>query len=153
AGADVADGEPGELLVRGPQVFLEYWRRPDATADAFVGGWFRTGDVAVHEPDGYRRLGRMSVDIIKTGGEKGAALEVEEVYRLHAEIADCAVVGVADAEWGERVCAAIVPAPGGSPTPEELRAWGKRQLAVYKVPSVFVFVDALPRNTMGKVTK
>ena len=82
-----------------------------------------------------------------------SALEVEEVYRLHAEIADCAVVGVADAEWGERVCAAIVPAPGGSPTPEELRAWGKRQLAVYKVPSVFVFVDALPRNTMGKVTK
>ena len=92
-GADVAEGQPGELLVRGPQVFAGYWGRPEATADAFVDGWFRTGDVAVHEPDGYRLLGRSSVDIIKTGGEKVSALEIEEVLRTHPAIADCAVVG------------------------------------------------------------
>ena len=106
--SDVADGEPGELLVRGRNVFHEYFRRPDATAEAFRDGWFRTGDVAVHEPDGYRMLGRSSVDIIKSGGEKVSALEIEEVYRTHPGVADCAVVGVDDAQWGERVCVAIV---------------------------------------------
>ena len=112
AGSDVADGTPGELLVRGPNVFREYWRRPEATAEAFTDGWFRTGDVAVHEPDGFRMLGRSSVDIIKSGGEKVSALEIEEVYRTHPGVADCAVVGIEDPEWGERVCVAIVRAPG-----------------------------------------
>ena len=78
-----ATAHPGELLVRGPNVFREYWRRPDATAEAFTDGWFRTGDVAVHDAEGYRMLGRSSVDIIKTGGEKVSALEIEEVYRTH----------------------------------------------------------------------
>jgi len=151
-GRDVCDGKAGELLVRGPQVCVGYWRRPDETAASFDNGWFRTGDVAVHEPDGYRLLGRLSVDIIKTGGEKVSALEIEEVYRTHPCIADCAVVGVPDSEWGERVCAAIV----GDPAPltsDELRAWGKARLAPAKVPSRFVFVADLPRNAMGKVTK
>ena len=152
-GADVADGEPGELLVRGPQVFAGYWQRPEATADAFSDGWFRTGDVAVREPEGYRLLGRSSVDIIKTGGEKVSALEIEEVYRTHPGIADCAVVGIADDEWGERVCAAVVPAAGADLDPGELRAWGKQQLASAKVPRRFLFVDELPRNTLGKVLK
>ena len=97
--------------VRGPQVFAEYWRRPEATAEAFTDGWFRTGDVAVHEPDGYRLLGRSSVDIIKTGGEKVSALEIEEVLRTHPDVADCAVVGLDDPEWGQRVAAAVVAAP------------------------------------------
>ena len=123
------DGEPGELLVRGPQVFAGYWQRPEATAAAFTDGWFRTGDVAVREPEGYRLLGRSSVDIIKTGGEKVSALEIEEVYRTHPGIADCAVVGIADDEWGERVCAAVVPAAGADLDRDDLRAWGKEQLA------------------------
>jgi malonyl-CoA/methylmalonyl-CoA synthetase len=152
-GADVIDGEPGELLVRGPQVFAGYWRRPEATAEAFTDGWFRTGDVALREPEGYRLLGRSSVDIIKTGGEKVSALEIEEVYRTHPEIADCAVVGIADDEWGERVCAAVVGAADADLDPGELRAWGKQQLASAKVPSRFLFVDELPRNTLGKVLK
>ena len=76
-------------VVRGPQVFAGYWQRPDATAATFTDGWFRTGDVAVHEPEGYRLLGRSSVDIIKTGGEKVSALEIEEVYRTHPDVADC----------------------------------------------------------------
>jgi malonyl-CoA/methylmalonyl-CoA synthetase len=151
-GRDVSDGDAGELLVRAPQVFVEYWRRPEETAASFVDGWFRTGDVAIHEPDGYRLLGRVSVDIIKTGGEKVSALEIEEVYRTHACIADCAVVGVPDSEWGERVCAAIV-ADATTLTVDALRVWGKERLAVAKVPSRFVFVSDLPRNAMGKVTK
>jgi len=151
--ADVPDGEPGELLVRGPQVFAGYWGRPEATAAAFTDGWFRTGDVAVHEPGGYRLLGRSSVDIIKTGGEKVSALEIEEVYRTHPGIADCAVVGIADDVWGEQVCAAIIPAAGADVDGDDLRSWGKGQLAPAKVPRRYVFVDELPRNTLGKVVK
>ena len=94
---------PGELEVRGPSVFSEYWQRPDETRDAFRDGWFRTGDVAVFESGAYRLLGRISVDIIKTGGFKVSALEIEEVLRTHPAIAECAVVGVHDEEWGERV--------------------------------------------------
>ena len=142
---------PGELLVQGPQLFAEYWGRPDATAAAFVDGWFRTGDVAVHDLDGYRLLGRSSVDIIKTGGEKVSALEIEEVYRTHPGVADAAVVGLADPEWGERVCMAFVPSAGAEV--DELRAWGKERMAAYKVPSRFVAVDELPRNALGKVVK
>lgn len=153
AGDDVAGDHPGELLVRGPQVFAEYWRRPEDTASSFAEGWFRTGDVAVLEPDGYRLLGRSSIDIIKTGGEKVSALEIEELYRTHPDVADCAVVGVTDSEWGERVCAALVPVSGSHPTTDALRSWGKQRVAAHKVPSRFVFVDDLPRNTMGKVTK
>jgi malonyl-CoA/methylmalonyl-CoA synthetase len=151
-GHDVSGDTPGELLVRGPQVFLEYWNRADETAAAFVDGWFRTGDVAAHEPDGYRLLGRSSVDIIKTGGEKVSALEIEEMYRTHPAVVDCAVVGIPDDEWGERVCAAVV-LDAAALTADDLRAWGKERLAAAKVPSRFANVADLPRNTMGKVTK
>lgn len=157
SGADVADGEVGELLVRGPQVFDRYLHRPDATADSFVDGWFRTGDVAQHTPDGYRLLGRASVDIIKSGGEKVSALEIEEVFRTHPAVADCAVVGLPDEEWGERVAMAWVPVHeesiGDSIETAEFRAWGKERLAPAKVPFRYQRVDALPRNPMGKVTK
>lgn len=152
-GADVVDGQPGELLVRGPNVFREYWRRPDATAAAFVDGWFRTGDVAQHTPDGYRLLGRSSIDIIKSGGEKVSALEIEEVYREHPDVVDLAVVGVEDPAWGERVSAAVVLRPGATADPDALRDWGKRRLAPAKVPQRWRLVDELPRNTLGKVVK
>jgi malonyl-CoA/methylmalonyl-CoA synthetase len=153
AGNDVGDDAPGELLVRGPNVFREYWRRPDATAEAFTDGWFRTGDVAVHEADGFRMLGRSSVDIIKTGGEKVSALEIEEIYRTHPDVVDCAVVGVEDADWGERVCIAVVPAPGSTDDADALRAWGKQRLVPAKVPGRYAFVEELPRNTLGKTLK
>ena len=153
-GSDIdEDGVAGELLVRGERLFTEYWRRPDATREAFDGNWFRTGDVVVREEGRYRILGRASVDIIKTGGEKVSALEVEEVFRTHDGIADCAVVGVADDEWGERVCAAVVAGAGGDLDATSLRAWGKERLADYKVPREFLEVDELPRNAMGKVVK
>ncbi|MET0143669.1 MAG: acyl-CoA synthetase [Ilumatobacteraceae bacterium] len=152
-GVDVADGTAGELLLRGPQLFVGYWRRPDDTASAFTDGWFRTGDVAVHDHDGFRLLGRSSVDIIKTGGEKVSALEIEEVLRTHPAIADCAVVGIDDDEWGQRVAAAVVAAPGVTVDSDALRAWGKTQLAAAKVPTLWIVVAALPRNALGKVVK
>jgi malonyl-CoA/methylmalonyl-CoA synthetase len=153
-GNPVAPGTPGEIEVRGPAVFREYWNRPEATEQAFrAGGWFRTGDVAVLEEDGYRILGRSSVDIIKTGGYKVSALEIEEVLRTHPAIQECAVVGVPDPEWGERVCAALVLRAGRDLTLESLRDWAKERLAVYKVPTRLLCVAELPRNAMGKVTK
>ncbi len=150
----VEDGTPGQIQVRGPMVFSEYWQRPTATAEAFtVDGWFRTGDVAVREDGVYRILGRESVDIIKTGGYKVSALEIEEVLRTHASIEECAVVGVTDEEWGQRVAAAVVPRDGAQIELEPLRTWCKSLLAPYKVPSLLRTLGALPCNPMGKVTK
>jgi malonyl-CoA/methylmalonyl-CoA synthetase len=152
-GAEVPPGTPGEIEVRGPGVFLEYWRRPKETEDAFREGWFRTGDVAVVEEGDYRILGRRSVDIIKTGGYKVSALEVEEVLRTHPAILECAVVSVPDPEWGERVGAALVPRSAEEIDTRQLRGWMKERLAPYKAPSVFLTLPELPRNAMGKVTK
>ncbi|MEA5602851.1 acyl-CoA synthetase [Nostoc sp. UHCC 0252] len=149
----VPTGTPGEIQVKGPGVFLEYWQNPEATAKAFQDGWFCTGDTAVVENGNYRILGRMSVDIIKTGGYKVSALEIEEVLRSHPDILECAVVGVADIEWGERVCAALVLQGLQPLTLEAFRSWAKERLAVYKVPTQILIVEELPRNAMGKVTK
>jgi malonyl-CoA/methylmalonyl-CoA synthetase len=152
-GSPVSDGVAGELEVRGPTVFLEYWRRPEETAQAFRDGWFRTGDVAVVDGGSYRLLGRSSVDIIKTGGFKVSALEIEEVLRMHPSIAECAVVGVADEEWGERVSAAVELRDGTALSLADLQTWAKVRLAPYKVPRDLCALTALPRNAMGKVTK
>ena len=152
-GAPVADGAPGELEVRGPTVFSEYWQRPDETRAAFRDGWFRTGDVAVLEGDSYRLLGRNSVDIIKTGGFKVSALEIEEVLRTHPAIAECAIVGVDDPEWGERVSLAVELRPGATVSLDDLQRWARPLLAPYKIPRALASVDALPRNTLGKVVK
>lgn len=153
AGAVVEPGTPGEIEVRGPSVFKEYWGRPDATRDAFRNGWFRTGDTAVVENGVYRILGRTNVDIIKTGGHKVSALEIEEVLREHPSIAECAVVGVLDPEWGERVAAAIVLRQECPMDLDMLRTWSKERLAIHKVPSRLLTLGELPRNAMGKVTK
>ena len=126
-------GTPGEIEVRGPGVFLEYWQRPDETRAAFRDGWFRTGDMAVVERGAYRLLGRTAVDIIKTGGFKVSALEIEEVLRTHPAIAECAVVGAGRPEWGERVAAAVELRPSALSL-GELQQWAKEHLAPYKVP-------------------
>jgi malonyl-CoA/methylmalonyl-CoA synthetase len=152
-GGPVQAGAPGEIQVRGPGVFLEYWGRPEETEKAFRDGWFCTGDIAVVENGYYRILGRRSVDIIKTGGFKVSALEIEEVLRAHPDIQACAVVGVPDPEWGERVCAAVVLKAGCSLTLASLRRWAKERLASYKAPSRLLILDELPRNAMGKVMK
>jgi len=152
-GNSVPAGTSGEIQVRGPSVFLEYWQRPHETKESFSHGWFSTGDVAVMEHGGYRILGRKSTDIIKTGGYKVSALEIEEVFRTHAAIKECAVVGVEDPEWGERVCAALVLHSGQDLGLEDVRIWGKERLAPYKVPSRVLILENLPRNPLGKVTK
>ncbi|MEX2180429.1 MAG: acyl-CoA synthetase [Gemmatimonadaceae bacterium] len=153
AGAPVDDGTPGELEVRGANVFREYWRRPDETRAAFRDGWFRTGDTAVFERGSYRLLGRSSVDILKTGGYKVSALEIEELLREHPAITECAVVGVEDPEWGDRVCVAVELRPGATLALDTLKLWAKDRLAPYKVPRDLRTVAALPRNAMGKVVK
>jgi malonyl-CoA/methylmalonyl-CoA synthetase len=152
-GAPAAPGTPGELEVRGPAVFPEYWHRPEATAAAFRDGWFRTGDVAVLDGDDYRLLGRTSVDIIKTGGYKVSALEIEEALRSHPAIAECAVVGVDDPAWGQRVAVAVELVDGHALTPDQLETWAGERLAPYKVPRSMLVIARLPRNAMGKVTK
>jgi malonyl-CoA/methylmalonyl-CoA synthetase len=146
-------GTAGELEIRGPNVFLEYWRRPEATREAFRAGWFRTGDTAIVEAGAYRILGRSNVDIIKTGGFKVSALEVEEELRGHPAIAECAVVGVEDPEWGERLCVAVELKQGAELSGEELQRWARQRLAPYKIPRTLKPVGALPRNAMGKVLK
>ena len=159
-GVEVPAGSAGELEVRGPNVFLEYWRRPEETAQAFRastgaqgGDWFRTGDLAVLDGESYRLLGRISVDIIKTGGFKVSALEIEEVLRMHPCIAECAVVGIADDEWGERVSAAVELRDGATLSLADLQSWARPRLAPYKIPRDLRPLTALPRNAMGKVTK
>jgi malonyl-CoA/methylmalonyl-CoA synthetase len=146
-------GRPGEIQVKSPGVFLEYWQNREATVKAFHDGWFCTGDLAVVENGNYRIWGRMSVDIVKTGGYKVSALEIEEVLRTHPDIQECAVVGVDDLEWGERVCAALVLRSKQPLTLESFRSWAKERLAVYKIPTRILSVEELPRNAMGKVTK
>ena len=148
----------GEIEVRGPAVFSEYWRRPAETRAAFREDWFRTGDVAVFEDGAYRLLGRTSTDIIKTGGYKVSALEIEDVLREHPAIADAAIIGEPDDEWGQRVCAVIERRDGDPPpaeplTLETLREWLKPRLAPYKLPRELRLVETLPRNAMGKVNK
>jgi len=153
-GCALGDGEAGEVEVRGPTVFREYWRRDQATRDSFRrDGWFRTGDVGIRQDGVYRLLGRQSVDILKCGGEKISALEIEAVLADHPAIRESAVVGMPDAEWGQRVVAAVVLEDGAALDLEALRSWCKARLAVYKVPSALHLLDQLPRNAMGKVTK
>lgn len=145
--------EPGEIQVRGPLVARSYWNRPEVTAAAFDGDWFRTGDLAVRERGYFRILGRLSVDIIKSGGYKLSALEIEAVLLDHPAIGECAVVGLPDETWGEAVSAAVVLREGTSLDLAELRLWCRDRLSVYKIPHRLAVVAALPRNAMGKVTK
>jgi malonyl-CoA/methylmalonyl-CoA synthetase len=152
-GKPVAPGTPGGIEVRGPAVFAEYWAKPDATREAFRNGWFITGDTAVIENGIYRILGRTNIDILKTGGHKISALEIEEALRRHPAIAECSVVGIADAEWGERVAAAVVLSHGHALDLQSLRTWARELLAPYKLPSRLLLLDTLPRNAMGKVMK
>lgn len=153
SGNEIEGEGAGEILVRGKNVFVGYWNNPGATREAFTGdGWFKTGDVAERDAEGsYRILGRSSVDIIKSGGYKISALEIEEALREHPRIEECAVVGLEDEEWGERVCAAVVMS--GDEDTESLREWLRERIAHYKIPSRIIMVEELPRNPMGKVVK
>lgn len=147
------EGESGEIQVRGPGVFREYWNRPEATSACFDHGWFRTGDAAVVEQGYYRILGRLSADIIKSGGYKLSALEIEAALLEHPDVRECAVIGVPNEVWGEAVAAAVVAHPGSALDLEALRQWCRSRMSAYKVPKRLISVAELPRNAMGKVTK
>ncbi|KAL1007152.1 hypothetical protein UPYG_G00082730 [Umbra pygmaea] len=148
------EGKEGELLVRGNQVFKEYWNQPDATRDAFTeDGWFKTGDTAVYKDGVYWIMGRTSVDIIKSGGYKISALEVERHLLGHPDITDVAVIGAPDATWGQKVTAVVQLKRGQNMTLSELKTWAREHMASYTIPSGLVIVDEMPRNQMGKVNK
>jgi len=147
------EGEPGEIQVRGPVVFREYWNAPEVTAASFTDGWFRTGDLAVIEDGYYRIMGRLSVDIIKSGGYKLSALEIEATLLDHPSIRECAVVGLPDETWGEVVAVAAVRCEGAELEADELADWSRGRLSHYKIPRRLLLLDSLPRNAMGKVTK
>ena len=152
-GGEVPEGTPGEIQVKGPNVFSEYWGKPEETQKAFTpDGWFMTGDIAVYEDGSYRILGRNSVDIIKSGGYKISALEIEEVLRTHPGVKDCGVVGIPDLEWGEVIGAGLV-SEGRNLDLNALGDWLKTRMPSYKVPRQYLVLDELPRNVLGKVTK
>ncbi|MGI5504485.1 acyl-CoA synthetase [Lentzea sp. CA-135723] len=143
----------GEIEVRGPNLFLEYLNRPDATEAAFRDGWFRTGDMAVRDPDGYIRIvGRRATDLIKSGGYKIGAGEIENVLLEHPSVAEVAVTGEPDDDLGERIVAWVVPA-GEAPEPSALSDHVAKLLSPHKRPRVVRYLKALPRNEMGKVLK
>ena len=155
-----AEAEVGELQVAGPCVFAGYHRRPEATQASFAeaGGhrWFRTGDTVQRGEGGsVRILGRTSVDVLKSGGYKLSALELEELLREHPAVAEVAVVGLPDEAWGDRVVACVVPRPGQAAACDEavLRDWAKARVAPYKVPRQVLCFTELPRNALGKVVK
>lgn len=147
------DDTPGEIRVRGENVFLEYWNNPQATKDSFADGWFCTGDVALRVTGYYRILGRSSVDIIKSGGYKLSALEIEDTLLGHPDIAECAVVGVEDETWGEAVTAFVVLKPEQSLELAQLKRWCETRMSAYKIPKHLRVMESLPRNAMGKVMK
>jgi malonyl-CoA/methylmalonyl-CoA synthetase len=155
-GSDAGPTESGEIWIRGPGVFLGYDENPEATREAFSEGWFKSGDTAMFLDGGHVKImGRTSVDILKSGGYKLSALEIEEVVREHDAIADVAVVGLPDETWGEVAVAAVIAKPGRRAELEgdALREWAKARIASYKVPKRVVLLDDFPRNPVGKVVK
>jgi malonyl-CoA/methylmalonyl-CoA synthetase len=149
----VKRGQAGEIQIKGKNVFLEYWNKPEATQKTFTDdGWFKTGDIAVVEKGYYRILGRDSIDIIKSGGYKISALEIEEILRTHPIINDCSVVGIPNEEWGELVAAVLIVNDNGLDL-KELNTWMREKMPAYKTPRQYKIIEELPRNAMGKVTK
>jgi fatty-acyl-CoA synthase len=152
-GRSVPAGERGEIVLRGPKVFSGYWRDPEATATAFAGGWFHTGDVGVRDDDGYLFIVDRLKDMISSGGENIAGSEVERVLYEHPAVLEVAVVGRPDVRWGEVPVAFVALRPGTSASPDELIEHCRGQLAKFKVPKTVTLIDALPRNPSGKVLK
>ena len=147
------ESTPGEIRIMGDNVFDEYWDNPQATSDSFTDGWFCSGDIAVIEDGYYRIMGRSSVDIIKSGGYKLSALEIEGVLLTHEDIAEVAVIGVEDRTWGEAVAAIVALRGGATLELDQLKQWCNGKMSSYKIPKQLKVLDALPRNAMGKVTK
>lgn len=152
-GDDVADGEPGELVIRGGTVMAGYWNQPEATAETLRDGWHHTGDTFVHDGGGLLRMIDRTKYLIKSGGENVYPMEVENALRTHPDVADVAVIGIPDPQWGETVKALIIPREGATPSRLEPAEWARTTIAGYKAPRFIEFIDAIPRNESGKVVK
>ncbi|HUX38205.1 MAG TPA: long-chain fatty acid--CoA ligase [Rectinemataceae bacterium] len=152
-GAEVAAGEPGEICIKGPTTCLGYWNKPEATAAALVDGWFHTGDMGVRNEEGFLWIRGRYKDMIKSGGENIYAAEVETVFREHAAVLECALIGKPDPKWDEVGLMVVVLRKGMEATAGELLAFCKERLANYKVPKEVVFAEALPYSAYGKVVK
>lgn len=150
---DAAPGETGEIAVAGPLVMRGYWNAPAATAKAITGGWLRTGDMGSLDADGFLTLRDRSKDVIISGGTNIYPREVEEALLTHPSVHECAVVGRADAEWGETVFAFVIPAPGHALDVAALDAHCLSLIARFKRPKEYRALDALPKNNYGKVLK
>jgi len=150
----VEQGGEGEICVRGRNVMKGYLNNPEATQSAFWdGGWLRTGDIGIFDPDGYLYIVDRLKDLIITGGENVYPREVEEQLYTRPEVAECSVIGLPDREWGERVAAFIMPKPGCSIVPEEIKSYLKSRLSPFKVPKDYFAVTELPKNPAGKILK
>jgi long-chain acyl-CoA synthetase len=149
----VAQGEVGEIVIRGHNIMKGYWQRPEATAEAMRGGWFHSGDMARVDEDGYFYVVDRKKDLIIRGGYNVYPREVEEVLYEHPKIREAAVVGIPHDEWGEEIGAAVVPMEGEELSPEEVSAYVKDRIAAYKYPRVVWFLDDLPKGPTGKILK
>jgi fatty-acyl-CoA synthase len=150
---EVADGEPGEICVRGPLLMGGYLNMPEETAKVVEGGWLHTGDVAVRSPDGFLRIVDRKKDMIVTGGFNVFAREVEDVLAEHPLVRQVAVIGVADAKWGEAVKAVVVLEPGAKLDPEILIALVRERKGSVQAPKSVEFIDAIPLSALGKPDK
>jgi fatty-acyl-CoA synthase len=149
----VPPGALGEIVLRGPKVFRGYWKDPEATAAAFRGGWFRTGDIGYLDDEGFLYIADRKKDLIVSGGENIASPEVERVLYEHPGVLEAAVVGRPDPRWGEVPVAFVVPRPDAAVTEAEIAEFCRGRLARFKVPRAVTMVDTLPRNPSGKVLK
>jgi long-chain acyl-CoA synthetase len=153
-GNQVGEGERGEICVRGPNIMKGYLNNPEGTRDAFWNrGWFRSGDVGQFDDEGYLYIVDRIKDMIITGGENVYPREVEEVLFTREEVQECAVIGLPDREWGERVVAFVIPRPGTALDKDALHAYLKSRLSAFKVPKEYRLVTDLPRNPAGKIMK
>ncbi len=152
-GVEVAEGEIGELMVRSPSIFGGYWKQPDTTAAVLNNGWYRTGDAGRRDAEGLLYLVDRVKDMIVTGGENVYSAEVEQVLAKHPGVRMCAVIGLPDEKWGEKVVALIMPSDGHKPTQDEIINHCRQHIAGYKVPKEVRLVDAFPMTATGKVLK
>jgi fatty-acyl-CoA synthase len=152
-GKEVARGEVGEIWLRGPNVFSGYWNRPEASAQVFANGWFRTGDLAAQDEEGLTYVVGRSKEMFKSGGLNVYPAEIEALLSQHPAVREVCVIGVPDEKWNEVGRAIVAFKPGMTATTEELLGYCEGKLARYKIPKSVVCVDALPRNALGKVVR
>jgi long-chain acyl-CoA synthetase len=152
-GADVPQGQPGELIAKGPQIMLGYWRKPDETAKTLQNGWLLTGDIGIMDPDGYFRIVDRKKDMILVSGFNVYPNEIEDVLATHPDIVEVAVIGVPDGAAGEAVKAFVVARDGSDLTKDSLRNFCKEHLTAYKVPKFVDFRDELPKSNVGKILR